>query len=311
MPRQVSEHVNRHFGYFYTVERSLLSARTAYQALEIVDTPEFGRVLLLDGVTQVAERNDWQYHEPMVHPALTSHEDPRSVCVIGAGDGGICREVLRHGCVERLVHCDLDGEVVDACRTWLPGIHGGCWDDPRTELVIGDGRGYIEGGDEPFDNVIMDMTDPFGPSVMLYTREFFQAVKGRLRDARGTFTMHAESPISRPQTFCQILRTLGDVFAHVQVFHVYIQMYNLLWAVAVASDDDAPARIDRTTLGRRLLDRGVGSLEVYTPDTHHAMQVAYPYVAALRAKNDWVPPITDADPTVVDEIDLNQDSLGG
>ncbi|MDA3960764.1 MAG: polyamine aminopropyltransferase [Planctomycetota bacterium] len=309
MSRQVREHVNKHFGYFYTVDKSLMKSQTKYQAMEFVETPEFGRVLLLDDITQVVEKNDWLYHEPMVHPSLTCHENPRSVCVIGAGDGGICREVLRHKTVERLVHCDLDGEVVEACREWLPKIHGGCWDDPRTELVVGDGRAYIEQSTEQFDSIIMDMTDPFGPAVMLYTQEYFQAVKARLRDERGYFTMHAESPISRPQTYCQILKTLGSVFKHVHVFYVYIQMYNLLWTVAVAGDNDLPATIDTDTLGHRLLDREVGELEVYTPITHHSMLGEYPYVSAIRAKNDWVPVITDDNPTVVDEIDLNANSL--
>jgi len=311
MSRSVHEHVNQHFGYFYTVEKSLHSAQTRYQALEIVDTAEFGRVMLLDGITQVVEKNDWLYHEPMVHPALTVHPDPRSVCVIGAGDGGICREVLKHACVEHLVHCDLDGEVVEACREWLPSLHGNCWDDPRCRLEIGDGRAWIENSEEPYDCVIMDMTDPFGPSVMLYTQEFFQAVHRRLRDDRGLFVMHAESMISRPQTSVQILKTLKSVFARVHVFYVYIQMYNLLWSVAVAGNDDAVATVDRETLARRLIERNVTPLEVYTPDTHHAMQVEYPYISGLRSKLDWVPLITDDNPTIVDEIDLNQDSLRG
>jgi spermidine synthase len=311
MSRTVQEHVNQHFGYFYTVEQSLFTQQTKYQALEVIETREFGRVMLLDGVTQVVEKNERQYHEPMVHPALASHPDPRSVCVIGAGDGGICREVLKHRSVERLVHVDLDGEVVEAARQWFPSIHGGCWDDPRTELVVGDGRAYIEQGGESFDVIVMDMTDPFGPSVMLYTQEYFAAVKARLRDEHGLYVMHAESPISRPSTYAQILKTLGAVFDHVQPLYTYIQMYNLLWTIVVCGSDDTVATIGEDVLARRLAERQITGLEVYTPAIHHAMQVEYPYIGSLRARLDRVPLITDSDPTIVDEIDLNQDSLRG
>ncbi len=117
------------------------------------------------------------------------------------------------------------------------------------------------------------------------------------------------SPISRPNTYVQILKTLGAVFENVQPFYIYIQMYNLLWTIVVCGSDDAVASISQEDLARRLMDRQVQGLEVYTPASHHAMQVEYPYISGLRAKLDWVPLITDADPTIVDEIDLNQDSL--
>lgn len=304
MTRFVAEYLNPHFGYFYTVRESIHRTRTDYQDLEIVETEELGRVMLLDQVTQVATRNDWLYHEPMVHPALTAHPAPRAVCVVGGGDGGIVREALKHG-PERVVHAELDGGVVEACRRFMPSVHGGCWDDPRVELVIGDGRRAIEEGDEPFDAVIMDMTDPFGPSTMLYTREFFQAVKRRLRDGDGRFVMHAESPISRPRAYQQILGTLGAVWSHVHVFYVYIEMYAVLWSIAVAGDDDREATIAREELAGRLARRGIDGLQVYTPDTHHAMQAAFPFVTRLRERAGELPVVTDAAPRFEDEIDLN------
>lgn len=302
--RMFKEYLNPNFGYFYSIDESLFKTRTRFQELEIVQTREFGKVMLLDGVTQVATKNDWLYHEVMVHPALSSHPDPQSVCVIGAGDGGIVREVLLHG-PSHVDHCELDGEVVDVCREHLPEVHGNCWDNPAVNLVIGDGRAAIEEGGDPYDVVIMDMTDPFGPSTMLYTADFFKAIKSRFRDGNGSFVMHAESTISRPRAFQQIHRTLSSVFKQVTLFHIYIQMYSVLWTIAVASDHDRPATISEEEIAAVLARRGIADLHAYTPATHYSMQAEFPFITKLREAADSVPVVTDAEPKFLDEIDLN------
>lgn len=304
--RYFAERLNPNFGYFYRLGDTVHQEHTGFQDLEIVETPEMGRVMLLDKITQVAENRDWLYHETMVHPALTAHPNPNNVCVIGAGDGGIMREVLKHN-PQQAVQAELDGRVIEVCKEYLPSISDGAFDDPRVRLEIGDGRQYIETAKDVFDTVIMDMTDPFGPSTMLYTQDFFQAIKARLRDDNGTFVMHAESPISRPIAYQQILATLGSVYEHVTVCYIYIQMYAVLWAVAIASDSDAPATISEADIARRLGERNVGPLQVYTPASHHSMQVTYPFIQQLRDAASDLPIITDAAPTFKDEIDINQD----
>lgn len=295
--RYFAEHLSPGFGLFYTVKRSILRRQTPYQTLEILDTDAFGKVLQLDRITQVVEKNDWQYHEPMVHPALTTHPDPKRVCVIGGGDGGVMREVLRHG-PERAIQCDLDAAVMEACERHLPEINQGVFRHPAVHCVIRDGRQFIEETDEIFDVVIMDMTDPFGPSRRLYTREHFTAVKRTLRDRDGLFVMHCEGPVSWPAAYQQILRTLGDVWAHQHVFYVYVQMYGTLWAIVVSGDTDAVATITAEELAARLEARGITGLHVYSPATHHAMQVGFPYIDAIRSAARDARPITDADDVV-------------
>lgn len=303
--KHVVERLNPDFGYFYTVERELHREKTTYQDLELIETKALGKVMLLDGITQVCTKNDWLYHEPMVHPALACHPDPRQVCIIGAGDGGILREVLKHR-VERAVMCELDGGVIDSCKKLLPEVTGGCFEDLRSHVVVGDGRAYIQGQKGVFDTVIMDMTDPFGPSTMLYTKEYYQEVKRSLRDSRGMFVMHGESPISRPRSHQQILKTLGTVWRHQAVFYLYIQMYAVLWSIVIASDHDEVQTISADELRRRLATRGISGLEVYTPETHHSMQVAFPFVAKIRSEAAGVPVVTDANPKFLDEIDINR-----
>lgn len=304
--RYLAERLNPGFGFFYTINHSIHKRQTDYQLLEVVHTEEMGKVMLLDNITQVAERRDWLYHETMVHPALTAHPDPRSVAIIGAGDGGIAREVLKHH-PQQVVQAELDGQVVDVCREHFPEMSQGAFEDSRVSLEIGDGRKYLETTDNRFDTIIMDMTDPFGPSTMLYTKDFYEAVQSRLRDENGMFVMHAESPISRPRAYQQILGTLGEVFTYTNVFYIYIQMYAVLWAVAVSSNRPLVNAITSDEIANRLLQRHIEGLEVYSPQTHYAMQVEYPYVARLRGAARDLPVITDANPRFADEIDINRD----
>ncbi len=300
MRQYFCERLNPNFGYFYTVKNSLHKEQTQFQELEIIDTEEFGKVMLLDKITQVGEKNEYLYHEPMVHPALCAHPDPQSVCVIGAGDGGIMREVLRHN-PSLAVQCELDPAVIDACKKYLPEISQGAFDNPNCRLQIGDGRKYIEETDDVFDTVIMDMTDPFGPSTMLYTQEFFQSIKNRLRDDNGYFVMHCESPIARPVAYQQILKTLKQVYKYQHVVYIYIQMYSVLWSIVISSDNENVPNISTDEISKRLAARGIENLKAYSPEVHHAMQVEYPYIQELRQGVDALPAITDAATTFQDE----------
>jgi spermidine synthase len=308
MTRYISERLNPNFGYFYTVDKTLHKGQTKWQSMEIVETKEFGRVLLLDGVTQVAQKYEFLYHEPMVHPALCSHPDPKDVLIIGAGDGGILREVLKHP-VKSAVMAELDGGVVEFCKNLMPEINHGAFDDKRYRLEVGDGRKYVESTKEKYDAVIMDMTDPFGPSVMLYTKEFFHNVKKTFRDDRGMFVMHTESPISRPNTFKQCLRTLGEVFKVRRTFYIYIQMYAVLWSITVCSDSTDAAAVSADEIAKRLQARGISGLQAYSPQTHHSMQVGFPFIDAIVKDAAKVPVITDSNPKVLDDIDINRGEL--
>lgn len=288
------EPLNPHFGYYYEVRRKLHSGTTRYQKIDLLDTPEFGHVLLLDNITQVAQKNDYQYHEPMVHPALCCHPRPEHVLVIGGGDGGILREVLKHRCVRSVAFAELDREVVEFSQKYLASINDGAFDSPKVQTEFGDGRAFVEANPGRFDIVIMDMTDPFGPSKMLYTREFFRAVKRSFRDAYGMFVMHAESPSSTPFAHNCVRKTLRSVFGTVRLMYLYVQMYATYWSVAVCSDDVDIAATPREEIDQRLRNRRLSDLQVYNGATHHAMQVEFPYIARIHRQKGEV--ITDSSP---------------
>ncbi len=292
--REFRELLNPDFGYYYTIDKTLYKGKTKFQNIEMVHSPEFGNTLLLDNITQVVEKNEYQYHEPMVHPSMCCHPKPRDVLVIGGGDGGILREVLKYPSVRHVDFAELDAEVVEFSRKYLTKMNKKSFDDNRVVINIVDGRKFVEEHTGAYDVVIMDMTDPFGPSKYLYTKEFFTAVKKALRGLEGIFTMHTESPISRPVVFNSIVKTLESVFANVEVLYTYIQMYAVLWSIGVCSDSDRVRRSSAAVVNRKLARSGIDNLQVFTGDTFAAMKTKYPYIDAILKKRARV--ITDKRP---------------
>ncbi|UCC81730.1 MAG: polyamine aminopropyltransferase [Gemmatimonadota bacterium] len=212
----------------------IYSASSAFQRIEVVDTYDYGRALILDGTIQATERDTFIYHEVLVHPPLLMQDQPVEVLVIGGGDGGILVELLKHSSVRRAVVVEVDGMVVDASREYLQGICGEAWDDPRTELHIGDGRKYIEESRERFDTIILDLTDPIGPSTSLYTREAYGHLSERLTDT-GVVVTHTGGWFHHPKVSGSIVATLRSVFRHVAVFPVHVPSYGMEIAFAYAS----------------------------------------------------------------------------
>jgi len=295
-----TEALNPYFGYFYTIKETLVRQKTKYQQIELIDTDEFGKVLLLDEITQVAERKDYDYHETMVHPAVCSHPKPKSVLVIGGGDGGIVREVLKHSSVKRVEIAELDDGVIEFSKKYLKSVHDGCFDDPRVNVNVVDGRQYVASCRGQFDIVIMDMTDPFGPSRMLYTKEFFKIVKRSFRDGNGIFVMHSESPISRPQAFSCIQKTLNSVFANVNPMYLYIHMYAVLWSITLSSENINASLIKPAVIDRRLAKNKLTGLRVYNGVTHLSMQAEFPYISQILKGRSHI--ITDAKPDFPDDF---------
>jgi spermidine synthase len=236
----------------------------------------------------------------MVHPALCSHPLPRSVLIIGGGDGGIMREVLKYPCVQTVDLAELDDGVIAFSKKYLPKVHGGAFRDPRLSIHVTEGRRFVAKRRGVYDIVIMDMTDPSGPSTLLYTRQFFLSVKQSFRNASGIFVMHSESPVARPGAFACIQKTLRAVFPEVFPFYLYIPMYGILWSITLSACACAPASVKPAALDAKLVRYGISGLRVYNGATHHAMQTPYPYLSALLAKPARV--ITDARPEFPDDF---------
>lgn len=301
--REIRERLNPGMGFFYSAGRTLARARTEFQDLELVETPRLGRVLLIDGITQVSERDEYRYHEPLVHPALLAHPGPRTVLVVGGGDGGILREVLLHGTVERVDFAELDPEVVAFARDHLAHVHGGAFEDPRVRPAFGDGRAYVESAAPgTYDAVIMDMTDPAGPSLFLYTREFFEAVRRSMSGPEAVFALHGESPVARPAAFACIGRTLASVFPVVRTATAYVTMYGTLWSFRYASGGGDPSALSRTELESRMALRMARRPRLAVPELWPALFAPDPVLSEADA-HPLGRVITDSEPDFPDAFD--------
>jgi len=221
------------------VRQVLYSGQTAYQKVEVLDSELFGRSLVLDGKTQSTERDEHIYHETLVHPAMLCHPEPKQVFIGGGGEGGALREVLAHRSVERATMIDLDSEVVELCRKYLPNHHQGSFDDPRTNLLHEDARGYLENTSDTYDVIILDLVDPLegGTAALLYTQEFYSIAKSRLNPGGVLVTQSGPAGLLNfTECFTTIFKTLGTVFDQTKAAQVHIPAFETLWGFTIASD---------------------------------------------------------------------------
>lgn len=232
--------------YSHGVTRVLAAKQTAYQDMMVVESGRLGKALVLDAKWQSCTGDEFMYHEPLVHPAcleLASRgRPPKTVLVLGGGEGATVREALRWNSVERVTMVDIDGEVVDACKEHLPEMHQGAFDDPRTDLVIGDAKAYLddptvrpEGG---WDVIISDLSDPIedGPSFELFTREFYAKMKSVLADD-GVLVIQSGSVEPYGTSLHPAVRTTVEtVFDRARSMHSSVPGYANPWSYVLASD---------------------------------------------------------------------------
>ncbi len=255
------------------VQQVLFSGRTAYQHVEVLESGSFGRSLVLDGKTQSTERDEHIYHQALVQPAMLMHPNPVSVFIGGGGEGGTLREALSHKSVERVVMIDLDQEVVELCRRYLPQHHQGSFDDPRVTLLHQDARGYLERTDEQFDVMIMDLVDPMegGTAYLLYTQEYYNIVKSRLKPGGILVTQSGPAGlISHQECFTTIYRTLSSIFADTGLYQVHIPAFQTLWGFSLASDSELP-KLSADQVDRLVSERLGRKLDFYDGESHLSM----------------------------------------
>lgn len=282
-PRYVAERLTADFGFYLREARMLAQQQSPYQHIEVFDNALFGRVMRIDGCFMTSERDEFFYHEPMIHLPAIAHAGPRSALVVGGGDGGAAEELLKHPSMERVVLAELDLDVVQLAREWLGTIHKGAFDDPRLELRIGDARALIGSCTERFDQIVLDLTDPFGPALDLYTVEFYQACRRALHPG-GVLSLHLGSPIHVPQTMARIAASLHAAFPIVRPYLQYVPLYGTLWCMAMASDSTDPALLSAAEVDARIAARGLQDLQLYNGATHHALLAQPNFVRTLLAQ---------------------------
>jgi len=266
-----------HWRQRMTASRILLHQHTGLQDVLIFDNPTLGRVLALDGVVQTTERDEFIYHEMIAHVPLMAYGAARDVLIIGGGDGGTLEEVLKHPGVARATMVELDPGVVELARRYLPDISRGVFDDPRAELIFGDGVQFVAEAERQFDVILIDSTDPSGPGEVLFTQSFYADCRARLRPG-GIVVAQSGNAFMERERLRACLARLGNVFRDTSFILTSVPAYlGGPFVFAWGSDDPAKRRLCPAELAARPLPDG---LRCYTPAVHVAAFVHPPWLTA-------------------------------
>jgi len=250
-------------GLRYKVRRTLFSEESEFQQIDVVETDGFGRMLFNDSIAMVSERDEWVYHEMIAHVPMFVHPSVQRVLVIGGGDGGTVREVLRHPSVQSVHLVEIDPLVVEACREHLPTMSKAL-DDPRVTVTIADGVEFVRVTDERYDLVIVDSTDPIGPATPLFGAGFYDNVK-RVLEPGGVVVSQAESPFYEAERQRSMLTILSDAFERTAIYNYTNLTYpGGLWSFTLAGPADLcpiagfdAQRFDREKLACRYYNKAI------------------------------------------------------
>jgi spermidine synthase len=253
------------------VSEVLLNVKSPYQDILLVETGEYGRMMILDGAIQITERDEFCYSEMMAHVALSSHPDPRRVLIVGGGDGGVLREVLRHKSVEKATLIDIDEEVINASKRFLPTISAAL-EDPRADVKPMDAMVYIKAAKEEFDVAIVDSTDPVEFAAGLFESPFYRDIHNALKKD-GMVVAQTESPFTDRNVVRDAFREMSSVFPVVRMYWGAMPTYpSGMWTYTVGSKNaDPSAPLRPAPEGTRY----------YTSDIHRASFVLPPFVIDL------------------------------
>lgn len=256
----------------YTYEAELLaSVQSDYQLIEVYQSPHFGRILVIDGVTQLTEWDEYIYHEMLAHVPLHIHPDPQRVLIIGGGDGGLLREVSRHPNVQKVTMVEIDPEVARMAKDWLPTV-ATAFDHPKANVLFVDGKDFLESESNQYDVILVDSTDPVGPAVKLFEPGFYQLAASRLSQP-GLFACQSESIHFHLDKVREVQKNLRKSFNRVDFFTACIPTYpGNLWTFSVASNElDIRSEPSRSKV----------SGKYYAEDVHRAAFLPYSLVEKL------------------------------
>ena len=267
--KRFEEALHRGYAQSFEITNVLFHEKTEHQDLVIFETPTFGRVMALDSIVQVTSKDEYVYHEMLTHVPMFARGDVTDVLIIGGGDGGILREVLRHKTVERATMVELDRAVVDLCTEYFPDISNGAFDDPRTDLVITDGVKFVAETDKRFDVIIVDSTDPIGPGEVLFTESFYADCHRCLNDG-GVLVTQNGVPFFQGEEVTNTYQRMGKSFADNGFYTAVVPTYvGGFMTLGWGTDDAALKNVDLSILKARFEDADI-SMKYYTPEVHQA-----------------------------------------
>ncbi|TDQ38768.1 polyamine aminopropyltransferase [Aureibacillus halotolerans] len=266
-----------HFGITAAVKESLVHKQTAFQKLDLVDTEEFGRMLLLDDMVMTTEKDEFVYHEMVAHVPMFTHPNPEHVLVVGGGDGGVIREVLKHPSVKKATLVEIDGDVIHYSKQYLPSI-AGALDDEKVEVKVDDGFMHIAQSESAYDVIMVDSTEPVGPAAKLFEKGFYEGISKALK-ADGIFVAQTDNPWFKADLIQQVVKDVKEIFPITRVYTANVPTYpSGLWTFTIGSKTQDPLQVR---------DERFHAIEskYYTPALHKACFVLPRFVETLLTEN--------------------------
>ncbi|KQU13509.1 MULTISPECIES: spermidine synthase [Bacillus] len=268
-----TEKQTKNFGITLKVNKTLHTEQTDFQHLEMVETEEFGNMLFLDGMVMTSEKDEFVYHEMVAHVPLFTHPNPENVLVVGGGDGGVIREILKHPSVKKATLVDIDGKVIEYSKKFLPSIAGKL-DDPRVEVKVGDGFMHIAEADNEYDVIMVDSTEPVGPAVNLFSKGFYAGISKALKED-GIFVAQTDNPWFTPELITNVQRDVKEIFPITKLYTANIPTYpSGLWTFTIGSKKYDPLAVEDS----RFFDI---ETKYYTKELHKAAFVLPKFVSDL------------------------------
>ena len=254
-------------GLVLKVKKYLYSGNSPYQKIDIFESEDYGKVLVLDGLVMTTERDEFIYHEMLTHPAMRIHPNPQNILIIGGGDGGTAREALRYSEVKRAVLVEIDEMVVELSKKYLGEISS-AYNDPRLEVVIRDGIEFVKNCNERFDVIFLDTSDPVGPAEALYRKDFYQSLKKCLKK-NGIISAQTESPWVQKETVKKLYREIKDIFNDKIIYLAHIPTYpGGIWSFMLLGE-----RIELYDIKRPI----PGKTKYYNDEIHKSMSALPEY----------------------------------
>ncbi len=280
MSRWLVEQLHADFQLGLRADRVIYDSETEHQRLVVFENQSFGRVLTLDSVVQTTEKDEFIYHEMLAHLPILAHGAAKKVLIIGGGDGGMLEEVLKHRGVEKVTQVEIDAGVIEFSKQYLPSICKDAYDDPRLELVIGDGAEFVANCSERYDIAIVDSSDPLGPGVVLFTDTFYGKAKNCLAPG-GILVTQNGVPFLQGEELSNTLRAFKSLFADAACYLATVPSYaGGPMAFGWGSDDPAKRQPDLATLQQRFKDSGIET-RYYNPAIHLGAFALPNYIAKL------------------------------
>ncbi|HOW28245.1 MAG TPA: polyamine aminopropyltransferase [Elusimicrobiota bacterium] len=262
----MTEWLTPHESHSHHFKQFIVQTETRFQKAQVADTHSFGRCLVLDGEMQSAQNDEFIYHESLVHPALLMHPRPRQVLIMGGGEGATTREVLKHRSVEKCLMVDIDAEVVRFCKQHMPSWHQGSFQNPRSQVLIGDARKFVEKTENTFDVIISDLPTPNepGPAYKLYTLEFYRKLLKRLNPDGLLVVQAGSGSLLQIKQHAVLHNTLKHSFRNVAPYYAYIPSFDVPWAFVVCGGENCrPLELSPKRIDTLIRERIKGPLSFY------------------------------------------------